>query len=204
MQKRIFVIAAVFILLISATGCEKEASVQSEEKSNEIAPVELTQDQKEIIDLIGVQQEIMLFDYSTDKTFKNSDVWVEVYKDGELVEPKAAAISLREDTAVTWDGRLAVLISQNPDFQWTLVASQGNSRISNKSDLSSNYGTDGRAFGPVNAPSGIEEGREIVLYTSLFTDSCSIASYDGQEYVNRPELLKEYTYVHLIKCRFSN
>jgi hypothetical protein len=45
--------------------------------------------------------------------------------------------------------------------------------------------------------------KEIVLYTALYSDGGIRAMGDLQAYIEQPELLAEYPFAHLIKCRFE-
>lgn len=209
MGKKVCTLTGIAVLFLSLCGCAGTPAPSPVQKASEIAPKELTQDQREILDLIGSQQEILLFDYHTKEAYKKFEAWVEIYKDGELLEPHAASLSLRVEEKRPMNGQFAVIVTQTPDFQWTLTTVQqhdsGSTRMSSTSDPNPVYGgTDARAFGPINSPAAIRDSKEIILYTSLFSDAGSIAFYDAEELTKRPELLKNYTYAHIIKCRFSN
>jgi hypothetical protein len=60
-----------------------------------------------------------------------------------------------------------------------------------------------RAFGPIREAVEIVNGEEIILYLSKFTTGGSLATTgDLQHYLEYPESLADYTYVHIIKARF--
>lgn len=85
--------------------------------SGVIKPMTLSEEQEEIVNLLSGQQEILLFDFDSMQQYTYFEVWVEIYQYGELVEPKAATLSLNDDSK-RWSGKLSVSITQNPDYQW--------------------------------------------------------------------------------------
>jgi len=200
MTRKHVLVAAILVLLLLFYGCGRPVS-----KQNTIAPKALTEDQQEIVDLLSSndKQELLFFSYQVDAEYSTMDVWAEVYKDGELVEPHAGGISMMEPQD-RFQGDLAIVITQNPDFQWTFVVKQGGSKATStgQSDLPIDA-MGGRAYGPILEPVYIEDGREIILYTSLFSSDGSLNAYDAQTLEEEPDLLKEYDYAQIIKCRFS-
>ena len=60
-----------------------------------------------------------------------------------------------------------------------------------------------RGYDPIDSPVEIIPGKEIVLYTSIYSDG-DISSYsDKQRYVDELELIQDYPVVHIIKCKFE-
>lgn len=197
MKKNGLIFALSFVMLLSLAGCGKTAP-----KTNTIAPKAFTRDQQEIVDLLSsTEQEILIFSYGADETFKNFDVWVEVYKDGELIDPHAGGIGM-SGAIDAYNGELAVIINQTPDYQWTFIDKEGGTQIRSISNPVFNPSTMGRAFGPITDPVAIEDGREIILYASVFSDE-GIRTFDTKTLEEEPERLKEYPYAHIIKCRFT-
>ena len=196
-------LAAVMLLLVAALsfwGC----SGATERQANTIGPKTLAQEQKDLVGLLSdSQQEILLFSYAADAQYKDIDVWVEIYRDGVLIEPRAGGIHQISDIEQPHTGEMAVIITQTPDFQWKFALSEGSGKVSSMSDPSPHYLSSTRGYGPVTQPVAIEDGKEIVLYVSVFTDENSIHTLDEQAFVNQPELLKQYAYAHIIKCKFS-
>jgi hypothetical protein len=60
-----------------------------------------------------------------------------------------------------------------------------------------------RAYGPMDGGAAIESGKEIILYSSVFTSGDTIKTIDTSTLEYSPDILKEYEYVHLIKCEFK-
>jgi hypothetical protein len=165
----------------------------------------LTTDQQGILDLLSIPntQEVLIFDFDTGEAYSSVEFWVEIYQNGELVDQPAGLRSYY-DFAERQEGRLAVIIAQNPHFYWilTVVSNGGRASHVSTSDISVES-SNGRVYGPMDEAVIIEDGKEIVLYRSLFSADGSLRSYDTQTFQERPELLDEYLYAHIIKCKFS-
>ena len=186
---------AVFIAAVCLFGCSNEA----DSFKNVIAPKELTEEQNEIVSLLSVNnQEILLFEYKTQEVYQSLEFWVEVYKDGVFVSRPAGLHRVSNDFEEL-DGQLSVLITQNPGFQWSF-SMNGASHMNSEPIFIDD--TLVRGYGPINEPATIENGKEIVLYASIFSHG-NIALHERQSYVEHPELVKGYPYVFLIKCKFS-
>jgi len=58
----------------------------------------------------------------------------------------------------------------------------------------------------IDAPVTIEDGKEIVLFTSIYAYANSSTNFydDMQIYAEKPEVISEYNYMQIVKCRFSN
>lgn len=196
--KRFVVVLCTILMFVS--GCAGNPAPGK----NEIAPINLSPEQKDIVELLSSDgQEILLFDYETKESYKSVEFWVELYESGVLRE-RAAGINAYLDEAKPAKGRLAVLISHNLDTVFTFTVKEETDRLSHSSEPIV-LEKDGmmRGFGPIDAPVSIEAGKEIVLYTSIYADN-SIADYsDKQRYIGEPELLSGYPYVQIIKCKFE-
>lgn len=198
-MKKFFLCMAAVILVF--TGCSNDMP----SAVGMIKPTSLTQEQKEIVDLLSTQQDILFFDYDSKQEYTHFDVWVEIYQKGELVEPKAAILSL-SDKPRSWNGQLSIAITQKPDYQWRISTKiKDGGMMSTVSELSKRYSSGGsQAFGYATDPIGIKENQEILLYSRLFSTSDQVEFYSDQTYLENPELFSEFEYVHLIKCKFYN
>lgn len=200
MKKAFNIFLTICIIAGFLVGCTKEPVTSK----NEIAPKVLTKEQKDIVNLLSSdKQEILLFDYKTEEAYKRVELWVEVYENGVLIDRPAGVHSL-SDKAKPHDGQLAILITQNSGFQWTFTTNENGSRMSHTSEATNTgYDTIGRAYSPINKPITIESGKEIVLYTSIFSNGDIYSYGDQQIYIEQQELINEYPYVHIIKCKFE-
>jgi hypothetical protein len=219
--KKIFGAAAALCVAVLLTACGGGLS------QNEIMVTKLTAEQQEIVDLFADgEREILLFDYSAEKAYKTVDVWVEVYEYGVLTD-RPMHMTTSGNTGSRHDGKLAVVIEQNPkfNFKWTISIAEDGSRSTDKptdtpsvvvepADLVCAYGPmmiipreykDGattdlaRTHSPMTGKVAIEDGEEILLYASVFTSDDTASTVDAQT----PETLKKYEYAHLIKCKFE-
>jgi hypothetical protein len=198
MARKLVCITVLLVVLVSLCGCGKAP------KNNTVAPKELTKDQQEIVDILSSNnaQELLFFKYRADAEYKDMDVWVEIYKDGELIDPNAGGISMMDGLAA-YSGELAIVITQNPDFQWTFIVYDDGVHATNRSEPAPHIDSLGRMFGPILDPVTIEDGKEIILYTSVFSSDDAMRTYDAQTLEEYPESLQDYDYAHIIKCKFS-
>jgi hypothetical protein len=200
-MKKMMTCALALSLILSLAACSSGGV-----SKNEITSAKLTGEQQAIVDLlVNDKQEILLFDYQTEETYKQMDVWVEVYKDGVLTD-RPAGISMGNGTAYQHKGKLAIVIYQNPNFQWTITIDENDSQAIHRPIDTPVIAVDPtltRAYGPMTGGAVIESGKEIILYSSVFTSGNTTITIDSQTLEERPEILKEYEYVHLIKCKFE-
>ena len=201
-MKRIFTVTlSVLLLVIGLTGCRG----QEQNQALHIAPMVLTDEQQNIVNLISTpNQEILLFHYNIDEQFTSVEFWVEVFRYGALADTVAGLRMYSQPPLQITEGQLAVTITstENRSFQWTISTSGGSSQNSVPWTASEAYL--GRAHGPIAEPITIENGRIIVLYTSIFSNGNISTFTDQQIYLDQPDLLAEYPYVHMILARFSH
>jgi hypothetical protein len=172
---------------------------------NSISTASFTIEQQDIIDLLSIpnSQEFLVFDFSTEDSYSSVEFWVEVYQNGELIG-HPASLQMVLDVAHKQEGRLAVTITQNPHFRYALSIMIMGGRVSHVStdEVIIDRADLARFHGAISYPVIIEEGKEIVLYSSLFSDG-NMYLYDHQTLQERPELLNEFLYAQIIKCKFS-
>lgn len=149
------------------------------------------------------EQKILIFDFRTEDAYKKVDFWVETYKNGKLVDSRAAGTNVTYDDAKLLKGELAVTITQTPDYKWTLIYEESEGyKGHNTSELNKNYNSVASAYCSIIQPVEIEDGKEIVLYASVFKQESKFETFDIQNFLDTNNL-KEYEYAHLIKCKFS-
>ena len=112
-MKRICSFILLFcVILGSLTGCEKA------QLNNYIATKNLTEDQKQIVDLLTTgKQKYLSFDVKTEELYKDIEFWMEIYKNGELIDSRPVSLHLMHDEEKALDGEFAVIINETPDFQ---------------------------------------------------------------------------------------
>jgi hypothetical protein len=166
----------------------------------------LTAEQQEIVELLANDKlEILLFDYQAKEAYNRMSVWIEVYQDGALVD-RPAGLETGNSQSYQHKGRLAIAISQNPDFQWVITIDEEGSRSTHRPADAQGTAVDptlNRSHGPLNGGAMIESGKEIVLYSSAFSSGGALRTIDALTLEHSPGMLKEYEFVHLIKCKFE-
>lgn len=201
-MKKVIYFILVFSVLTILASC---ASIAPTPPKNAIMSSELTAGQQEIIDLLSVPNNcaLMIFDFNTYEAYRSIEIWVEVCQDGEIIN-RIAGLGQHSDVAEKRNGRLAVIINQNDTtYHWTLSLVENGGRASS---IGTTEMTDNsmlaRAYGPMDDSASIEDGKEIILYKSIFSTG-SINAYDCQTLQEQADLLKEYPYAYLIKCKFT-
>jgi len=195
----------IVLLTIYMFAFLTSCSLEPTSPKSVIAYAKLTADQQDIVDLLSVSNssEILLFEFNTEETYRNLEFWVEIYENGELVD-RPAGLETFHDGSGKRNGRLVAVVNQKPHYQWALSVIENGSRSSHVSTVEITVDESlFHVYGPIDDSVFIEDGKEIILYKSLFTNKGSVAAYDNQTLQERPELLNEYLNAHLIKCRFN-
>ena len=202
-MKKIACTLLIAVMFVFLTSCK---STQPDLPENVIMPSALTAEQQDIVDLLSIlnTQEVMIFDYHTVEAYKSLEVWVEVYQNGAIVD-RPAGVGTHSDTAEKLSGHLAISINRNDtNYQWLLSVIENGGKLSHiaTTEAPADSGL-ARAFGPITEPVEIEDGKEIVLYSSVFSGNDFLVFYDGVSLQERPELINEYPYVYLVKIMFD-
>lgn len=188
-------------VLFSFASC-KDSDNSNVENKNRIFYSEMTQEEKDIVSLIGVNSNIAIYDYLVDDTYNSVSIWLETYEDGKLIATGGRmSLDIRER-----DGRIAINANKNPNYKWILSHENGGGIGTGSFDTKNDFETDSNysmSYGTSNKPISIDNDKEIILAQYLFEDNDSISVYDNQYYMDHPEVLEEYDYVYLIKCKFS-
>ena len=186
-----------------AFGSNHQVIAKPAPLENEIAFASLTAEQQAVVDLLSAPNlEMLIFDFNANEAYRGIELWVETYKDGELVD-RPAEVNIFSDNEKSWAGQFAIVINRNPYYQWTLSIVENGARYSHASTKEITVEpAAARASGTIDTPVRIEDGKEIIIYQSLFSMG-SIRAYDCQTLQERPELLDDYLYSHLIKCKFT-
>ena len=185
------------IVLASLSGCGKA------HLKNYVATKTLSEDQKQIVDLISAYHKVLIFNLHTEEKYKSMDFWVETYKDGKLVDSRAAGIAGEFEEEKAMDGELGVMITQTPDFQWTLTYAEKGGGMSNISEPNVNYLLEGNAACTLNQSVEIEDGKEIVLYAAMFRQDGKYRTYDDLQSLVKTDYFAQCDYAHVIKCKFT-
>ena len=192
-MKKLSLFLPIYLLILM--GCTNE------HPHPQIAPMNLSSSQQEIVDLLShMGSEFLFFEY-TSGVFTEIKVWVEVYHYGELLG-QYNSLGIFSNTPIEAEP-LTVSIYQpgHNKFQWSISIGAGRS-TSEPWIAQNEYNS--RAFGSIGEPVEIVAGQEIIIYLSKFTSEASLTfSGDLQNYLKYPENLANYTYVHIIKAEFT-
>jgi len=200
-QKAFILTFAAALILLCVAGCSTD---DVEIPQNTIKLSDLNADQQDIVDLMTIPnaQEVLIFDFNTEEAFNNVEFWVEIHRNGKLSDQPARVMTILDKTD-SQSGRLAVVITQKPNYRWMLSVVTGGTRSSHASTAEVEVDSAlARATGITEEAVTIEDGKEIILYTALFTTG-GLTVYDHKTIQERPELLSEYTFAHVIKCKFT-
>ncbi len=200
-MKKHFCVLLCLIITLSITGCSKEKPPE-DSSTNEIHLAELDENETNIIELLGVQSDIDIFEYQIDDTFKTISIWIEFYKDGEL----QGEMNRMHSRLNSNEGLVAIVVDREANYQWKISHKDGNGVFSFSTKTENEFETNGKfsvGRGALNQPEGIMAEKEIVMGTFLFEDGNGMSIYGNQHYVDEPDVLKDYDYVYLVKCQFS-
>jgi hypothetical protein len=204
-MKRIKIISILIALLISLlTAC---STTDSHDQSNTIRLAELSAEQQEIVDIFAnsIYQEAMLFDFNTNDSYKNLEVWVEVYENGKLVE-RPVGVSKHSDEDKKLNGRIAIIFNQIDNaYNWSISIVVNGSSINHNgtSDIINDIGF-GRVYGSIKNPVDIEADKEIIIYSATLQHTSILHNaYSEQALQEQSELLEEFPSAYLIKVKFS-
>jgi hypothetical protein len=200
--KLVTIIVLSFFILVA---CSYITSPQgaSTSNTNTVAPKILSQEQQDIVDLLASNKnEILLFDFKTQDEYKSVEFWVETYEYGVLTDRPSGANQVG-DEARPLDGQVAVVISRDEELQWSFTMEYDGTKTSHTSIAAEIDESLACGSSPITTPVSIEDGKEIVLYSAVYS-SGNIRTHDEQEYAEQPELLAEYPLAHLIKCKFES
>lgn len=200
MKKYISILLCVFIT-ISIIGCTSQ-NVSEDSYANKIYFAELTEDEKNIINLLGVQSDIDIYKYEIDDTFKTISIWIEIYENGELISSGS-----RMDSQIdSKEGKIAIIVDKTSNYKWRISQQDASGSSSCSFETKNDFETNNEfsvGSGALNEPVEITPENEIVIETFLFEDGNGMAVYDNQYYVENPKALKQYDYAYLTKCQFS-
>lgn len=197
----VYMVALACMLSIGLSGCANENALSE----NSIARKDLSGESADIVQLLlGGGRNVLLFEYKTDDKFKNADFWVETYDNGVLKNTPVLLETTNEEDGM--DELFAVQIISNEGFQWFVSTTQeGLVKYSNNEpngevlDASLIQTSSWEVVEPIE----IENNKELVLYASIYRhDDEPDMGMPATSFNDNPELVKDYAYVQLIKCKF--
>jgi len=195
-KRGIALLAAAFLLqgLVACGRIATGAGV------NRIAALNVTEDQKDILDMAGINTDIDIFEYRIDDSFRTLAITRELYKDGEWYSGNTM-------TSQTEPGEgLLSIAMDNQTGSLSISHKQGGATTSSHAMLEEEVLSSGLSSGKtwLQQDTPVRDGEEIILMVTVYDDADGMSIFDTAYYQQYPEKLAEYDYVHLIKCRFSS
>lgn len=219
LQRILLITGFVTIMACVCLGCGKEdggspqnssLGQQGETSQEQIAngyigSMALTSEQQDLINLLGVNQDFYIFSYSLDEQIQRVSVWVEEYENGVINQSGMESSSAVLDNRT---GKICLHIDDSSltDWHWqmTMQDASGYSRWSG--DTNYPFLADRSFTKGVSVLSTEQEqifaGQEIALMVISFTKG-DMSIYDTQYLIENPEILQEYDYAIVVKCRFD-
>ena len=201
-MKKLILFLFICCLLAVFAGCNNIA----EESVRQIALMELSPSQQQIVDLFTHQgQEFLVFEYSGD-VFTEIEVWIEIYHYGQSEGIYVNLHTISTQPMETQPIAISISRTIQNEFKWSI--SIGGSRASDIS-WTAEEGHYASISGSINEPVEIINNEEIILHISKFLtinpSTATTVSTMGniQDYLLEPELFADFTYVHVIKARFN-
>ncbi|MBW6409450.1 hypothetical protein [Clostridium weizhouense] len=191
----------ILSLLISCVfiSCNKNTMFLS----NQLAPYALSKNEETIAKLISGQSQYAIFNFNIDKKIKTLSIWIEGYNNGEKLNlNNYSCFSLKNPT-----GKISINTNTSDNYQWNFSFAD-DENIANYSFKTNNqFETDSKyskGYTKLLDPVEISIDKEIILQAYLFKDNGSMSIYSTNEYLDNPKILKEFDYVYLVKCKFSD
>lgn len=196
MNRKLICILLVGILLIS---CVSEEEVFD----NKIFPSEISEEEQGIIDLIGGTTELSIFDFEVFDPFNYVSIWVESYIDGVYQIDRGKMQSMLTDSK----GQFAIRVDRLKKSDW-IISYSNEGRIATSAFPIENGFIENSSFAEATSSLSDEteviDDKEIILKIYLYNKNGSISVYNTEMYLKDTNLLKEYEYAFVVKCKFSS
>ena len=182
-------------LLLSLVGCSREPDAPS----MYLQPAQLTEEEENIVELLGLDPQHHIFDFSADDSIQSIQVNTYQLRDGawDLISGGGGY------TFTDLSGRLALGFDKIPNGLRAALQSED---ICGSTSHNANPETDFEGMGCANSflsnQTDIVYEQELPLAIQIITEKNEITSYQV-EYFSHPEEYTEYEYVYAITVRFS-
>lgn len=196
-----FICILVFILLSSILIACSNQQIIEKPNNNQIYQATLTEEEKDILSLVGFGNEMNIYSFDVDNSYKTISIWLETYQNGELILTNNSTLTTLNIT----EGKLAIMVDKTSNFKWKISQQDDDSLTSYTFNTFGDFETNGGysiSSGALDEPVQITSDTTIVLRTYLFEDDDTVSIYGNQYYLEHPEVLAEYDYVYLLKCQF--
>ncbi len=201
LMKKTLILLVTLLFVVILCGCDNENLEENTTKMY-INVAELTKEEKDIIDLLGVNKKTQIFDFTLDKTVKS--MHINTYK---LVDGKWKRIYNDHSRAFTdLKGRLAIEFEEG--FEDMKIAVQSEHSNGSSSNTTNNkidiYDGMGVTTSLLSNQTEIIYEKEIPLAIQIITSKNEVSSYIVK-YFEKPEEYEklDYEYVYAVTVMFS-
>lgn len=200
-MKKVLFLLATLLLIVTLCGCDNE-NKQEEITNMYIDVAELTEEEKDIIELLGVNKKPQIFDFTLDETVKS--MHINTYK---LIDGKWERIYNDHSRAFAdSNGRLAIEFEDGfEDIKISVQSEHSNGSSSNTSNSKIDiYDGMGVTTSLLSNETEIVYEKEIPLAIQIITSKNEVSSYIV-EYFEKPEEYEklDYEYVYAMTIMFS-
>ena len=184
-------------LTLTFVACSSESQLH-----NQIAPAELSDVQLDNLDFV-VSGRVGVFDFQVDDTFDTLTVYIDTFRNGELIQTAMEMELPFPQPRLSTPGRMAIIIPNDP-HTLEFVVQQGTAtwRHYFHSDTEPNgYGM--RAYSSIIDPVDIALDADIVLLARTFGSGTMLNPNDLQTILTDSDTIARFPLVYVIRVRFS-
>lgn len=199
-MKKVTKILLIFLVIIGLYGCSNEFGKNNNKDEMYIEVAKLTEEEKSIADLLGVNTDKYIFDFILEDTVKSIQI-----KTYELVNGKWESIIDGSQAFTDSKGRIALGFDKIANGLRVAIQSEhSNGATSYEREIDEEFSSSGYATSILPNKAKINYEEEIPLVIQISTSKNEITTY-GVEYFNNPEQYEKLDYenVYAITVIFS-
>jgi hypothetical protein len=190
------VIVILLATCVFMSGCGSESE---EHRTNSIYPMQLQDNEDELVSLIEGSNSIALLTASLDGTFTNAKIMVESYRDGELVQEQGGLSFGIDDT-------FDIAIMPQDIGNWNMSVKTSGTIISGNLDLEDKFDIEEgmlQAWSFMNYETILKLNEPQIIGVYYFDDSNSIGHEASVYEKNEIENIQNYKYLYVMKIVFE-
>lgn len=199
-MKKLTGILLIFLVIINFYGCSNEFGKNNNKDEMYIEVAKLTEEEKSIADLLGVNTDKYIFDFVLEDTVKSIQI-----KTYELVNGKWESIIDGSQEFTDSKGRIALGFDKIVNGLRVAIQSEhSDGATSYEREIDEEFSSRGYATSILSNKTKINYEEEIPLVIQISTSENGITTY-GVEYFNNPEQYEKLDYenVYAITVIFS-
>lgn len=174
-MRKLGILVALLGILSLFAGCGSTKAADDAQKAMEIKPAVFSAETKEVLDMVGLEREFFLFDFTTDDTIKSVYLTTWNFQEGEWVEAGRTQVNLDPNTT----GRVAIQVSDDQ------VKVTGINIGAFQMELPQNYSKSTMAVSTgLSMPTKIERNQEILLRSKIGAVQFSMSTAEAADFRN--------------------